>query len=1481
MTSYPLASTRWPFVLAIVMAVPALAVQPHVPAGVPASALAQVGAPPQVSPAIEVEESKRWAASDPAFRAFVAEAGVPWSARWDRRTGHLSFASGSFPGWLPADHRARTTEEIASTRALLGQRARALMARHPDLLGIPPSAQLILDERRSVPVDDGRLWQVDFRVELAGVPVTDAHVSFRLNSGRLVQVGQSGLADVLEIMDVAPRIDASTIAARAKADLVALLGPGSAGVELIGAPQLELLPTSQDPRHFDGAAGTGLQYRLAWRMTLRDPAAIETWVVLHDAITGERLFVFDSNLYACAPPATPQGHVVGGVYTGPIETTPEVVRGMPFAEVYNGGFLDADVNGAFPFRAGLPASTALRGRYFVVGCGECTSPVQSLGQSGWPGPLDLGVGGYFTVGNGTSTKAARNAFYHLNVVRLIASKHLSDAAAGGLLTSNVVAAVNSGDPCNASYSSSDLDFGKGDPPRFGSDGCNDMGEISDLVYHEWGHALDDNTGGISDYGMSEGIADTVSFLVTHDPRMAPYFYIGDPRGIRNADSSVAGVRTWTDVDVLCPGRETHCLGEIYQQPWWDLAQSLRDRAAAAGGSEAAGWFLAERLFFLHLPLADTMDPARANNDYDAVTLVDDDDGNLANGIPDGNEIDAAFGPHDFVSPPAVADSAGCTPPPTPTVTLAVDQDPTTLGWRVTVSWTAVAGAVEYRVFRNETDGARADVPVGSVLAPGASFADESLTDLTTYRYRVMAFDANGCFSIGENVQATTIPEQFYAALDALTVDDTVGGNANGGPEPGETVALLATVRNLTGVMATNVVATLTSTHPGITVVQGTQFLGDMAPGAPVTTSPPHFVIRLAATLVACHDAVPLTFSFESPEGCAAIDTTLVVEPPALIDDLETDLGWVVDPMGSDDARSGIWERGVPHGTEFQEGADHTPGGTQCFVTGNSFDPLDPRDERHDAVDNGCTTLQSPTYRLGGQAGLTLSYWRALRLYGDRRSQLEVEISNDEGATWTQLERLTNPTGGPWGGWEGNRWARASFALDAVLGAPADAVVLRFTACDASLVDVLEAAIDDITFSGFPCGPPDTQPILAVAALVVGDSAAYGGDGNGNGRLDPGERVRLPVDLVNNGSAQATAVNGTLSIVGGPASITDADGTWPDIPAGQVETTDGAPPHFEIEIPTDVTCGSLLYLVLDVTCEGPAGSYSLRHPFTLMIGRDVDVLAFADDFEGSDNGFTHGADCAEPGCDDWHHSGCTGIGGWDPGDTLVPGGRIWGNDLGGRHGGRPFDGIYHPDTFNWLESPPIDCRGRTNLRLDFLRWLTVEDGAHDHARLLVNGTVIWENPRDVAWIDTAWTPVDYDIAALADGNASVVIRFELDADHRHGFGGWNIDDLRVFSAGTECEAYCRAPPLPPAIGPVLRATPNHDDNGAEYSWAGAPLGPAEEFRLYRGVLPTALGTLVTPAGHVATSYDDRAAPGPLYFYRLVRANCLGQEGPADP
>jgi hypothetical protein len=100
----------------------------------------------------------------------------------------------------------------------------------------------------------------------------------------------------------------------------------------------------------------------------------------------------------------------------------------------------------------------------------------------------------------------------------------------------------------------------------------------------------------------------------------------------------------------------------------------------------------------------------------------------------------------------------------------------------------------------------------------------------------------------------------------------------------------------------------------------------------------------------------------------------------------------------------------------------------------------------------------------------------------------------------------------------------------------------------------------------------------------------------------------------------------------------------------------------------------------------------------------------------------------------------------------------------------------------LTSTPIDCTGKSGVRLEFQRWLGVEQPAYDHAYIRVsnNGTTwtqVWENAATIT--DDDWNEIIYDISAVADDQPTVYLRWTMGtSDGGWRYCGWNIDDFKV-------------------------------------------------------------------------------------------------------
>jgi hypothetical protein len=298
---------------------------------------------------------------------------------------------------------------------------------------------------------------------------------------------------------------------------------------------------------------------------------------------------------------------------------------------------------------------------------------------------------------------------------------------------------------------------------------------------------------------------------------------------------------------------------------------------------------------------------------------------------------------------------------------------------------------------------------------------------------------------------------YYSSM----IDDSAG-NGDGIVDPGETITLQVGIRNARWETATNVSAALITSTPGINLLTDSATFPDASPGSIAYTDPPHFSFSVDGD-VACGTRIKLLMSIVSDQGSStgAFDTVVGDTDVVLSDDCETDLGWsksVID----DDATSGRWKRKNPVSSFadsilVQSEADHTPGlGAMCFVTANILRNLPPISAD---VDGGKTTLTSPVIDLSGYGSAELRYflWYTNDTDGPADDVWTVDISNDSGATWVNLQTQS----------ESHReWLPYEHKLEDYVTLT-DRMLARFVASDYGAESVVEAAVDDIEITGCP------------------------------------------------------------------------------------------------------------------------------------------------------------------------------------------------------------------------------------------------------------------------------------------------------------------------------------------------------------------------------------------------------------------------------
>jgi len=196
----------------------------------------------------------------------------------------------------------------------------------------------------------------------------------------------------------------------------------------------------------------------------------------------------------------------------------------------------------------------------------------------------------------------------------------------------------------------------------------------------------------------------------------------------------------------------------------------------------------------------------------------------------------------------------------------------------------------------------------------------------------------------------------------------------------------------------------------------------------------------------------------------------------------------------------------------------------------------------------------------------------------------------------------------------------------------------------------------------------------------------------------------------------------------------------------------------------------------------------------------------------------------------------------------------------------------------LTTTPFDLSGASETHIEFQRWLGVESASYDHATLQIstNGTTwttVWDH-TGASLGDTAWTPVDYDISAIADGQPAVSFRWVMGtSDGSVTYPGWNIDDVRI--VGIVPTATCDTAPSEPT-GLALWA----DRTTLDWSPPAALGGMvAPVYDVLRSDSPDDFSTAPTciegDDGSNAWAVDaDVPAPGSAFYYLVRAENACG-------
>lgn len=368
-------------------------------------------------------------------------------------------------------------------------------------------------------------------------------------------------------------------------------------------------------------------YKLVYEIAVRttgDGVTPDDYYTLVDANTGEVLYRKDKIVSFAVSDI-----VVNATIYPTHPYNPTTVVNLPYLQVTIGATnFNTDVNGLLNV-TGVPApftaTFSLQSPYATV----------LTGASGNIAPFFTA-----TIADGSNTISFDpnttiqhlTAFYHTNIVHDFMKNYLTSFT--GLDNQMPVRVERTDGNCNAFYDGNGINF------YTTSNGCYALSLVSDVVYHEYGHAITnqfwaDNGLNFSNGAMGEGYSDIWAISITNNPVLGIGFSDTDPTSfVRNYDFANGVSRKVYPQNIV---GQVHGDGEIIAGAWWSTNLLL-------GSLSTTTNIFAES----HLGLANGPNGAEGQVYTDILIdalFADDNDANLSNGTPNAGPISQGFALH--------------------------------------------------------------------------------------------------------------------------------------------------------------------------------------------------------------------------------------------------------------------------------------------------------------------------------------------------------------------------------------------------------------------------------------------------------------------------------------------------------------------------------------------------------------------------------------------------------------------------------------------------------------------------------------------------------------------------------------------------------------------------------------------------------------------------------------------------------------------
>ncbi len=466
---------------------------------------------------------------------------------------------------------------------------------------------------------------VDYNQVHLGVPVLWSNLKVKMTKdGRVIMFHTDVYSDIN--ISVAPTLSTGAAQAAAQKGLF-----GTVSSSYVN-PQVMILPIPAFKKN---------DYKLVYEVTVvgkdsdNEPTQYYTLV---DANTGEVYYRDNRVMHMhgkgngnganakAGTAANTDVYVKGTVYpTHPFNAS--ALKPMANLRIVAGATYYADLAGY----AGLPNTSSVTGNFYTEGKWSKVMTSGATDQQNFT--LNPGVNNITLT---TSNIRELSGYYHVNIVHdYMKTKFPTFTGMDNALPTNIDVTGS----CNAFYNGTSINF------YAAGGGCNCLSQVSDVVYHEYGHGINDKYyqsigGNFGNGGMNEGYADVWACGITENPVLGI--------GFNSADATVF-IRRYDVNPKVYPQNlvgEVHADGEIIAGAWWDTGVNF------GGGSTNIQKMmnLFKTTFNAKLTAANGQE-GKLYVDVLVQALTDDDaisnggDANIINGTPNGTAIINAFAKH--------------------------------------------------------------------------------------------------------------------------------------------------------------------------------------------------------------------------------------------------------------------------------------------------------------------------------------------------------------------------------------------------------------------------------------------------------------------------------------------------------------------------------------------------------------------------------------------------------------------------------------------------------------------------------------------------------------------------------------------------------------------------------------------------------------------------------------------------------------------